>query len=88
MSIEIKATHEDKIFPIRDFISKLGKVQDEQFERLYAELVADGFPSDEGSKDWLFDYCFNSDPDEEVVSLEEYMDSDYMRKYRSEKRES
>jgi hypothetical protein len=82
---EIKAEHEDKIFPIRDFICRLGRVQDEQFKKLHAELVADGFPPDEEMKSWLFDYCFNSDVDEEVVSFEEYCDCDFMRTYRAKK---
>jgi hypothetical protein len=80
--IEIKAEHEDKIFPIRDFISELQKIQDERFEKLLAELIADGFDSD--LTDRLFDYIFNSDPAVEQVTFEEFCDGKFMRKYHQE----
>lgn len=70
---KIKGEHEDKIYQIREFIARLGKVQDEQFERLHASLLEDGFPPDEITKEWLFDYCFNSDPEEDQVEFEEYV---------------
>jgi len=60
------------IYPVRMFISKLGDVQDDAFDKLYGELIADGFPSDELAKDWLFDYMFNSDPEEDPQTLEEF----------------
>ena len=84
--MNVKAEHEDKIYPIREFIHRLGDVQEEQFERLWSELVADGMEGDEITKDWLFDYCFNSDPEEDQVTFEEFCDKEYMRKYRREKK--
>jgi hypothetical protein len=83
--MDIKAKHEDKIYPIREFICRLGRVQDEQFKLLHSELVADGFPDDESTTNWLFDYCFNSDVDKEVVSFEEYCDCEFMQEYRARK---
>lgn len=83
--MKVKAEHEDKIYPIREFICRLGRIQDEQFEQLRKELVADGFPDDEQAIGWLFDYCFNSDIDKEVVSLEEYCDGNFMKTYRANK---
>jgi hypothetical protein len=83
--IKVKPEHEDDIFPIREFVCRLGKVMDEQFDKLYVKLVADGFPEDESTKSWLFDYLFNSDCDKEVVSFEEYMDSEFMIEYRQKK---
>jgi hypothetical protein len=82
---KIKGEHEDIIYPVREFICRLGRVQDEKFKELRQTLVADGFPDDEEMTNWLFDYCFNSDIDEETVSLEEYCDSDFMREYRENK---
>ena len=86
IEMKVKAEHEDKIYPVREFICRLQRIQDEQFENLLKELREDGFPEDERSADRLFDYCYNSDIDEEVVCFEEFCDFEFMRKYRIKKR--
>jgi len=79
--IVIKGEHDDMIYPVREFISRLGKVCDREFDELYEKLVADGFPDDESTKDWLFDYIWNSDPETDPFTFEEFCDWEYKREF-------
>jgi len=74
--MKIKAEHEDTIFPIREFVVRLGIIQDEQFEKLYAELLADDFPADPVTRDLLFDYLYNTDLKEDRT-FEEFIPLKY-----------
>ena len=74
--MKIKAEHEDKIFPIREFIVRLGIIQDEQFNKISAELIADGF--DPKLTDLLFDYLYNTDLEEDRT-FEEFIPPKYRK---------
>ena len=85
-AVKVKSTSpklDDKAYAVAEFIQKLGKVQDDQFEELYKEAQTkgwfEGFGVDEEgecvARGWLFDYCFNDNS--ELFS--EYCDADYQR---------
>lgn len=78
--IKIEGRHDDMIYPVRERVAFLQKICDQEYDALEAALIDDGLNA--GLADYLFDYVYNSDPDKEPVTFEEFCDHDYMREFR------
>ncbi len=76
----ITGKEEDKLYAAKKFIQELGKVQEDYFTKICAEL---GVEPDGEVEDWLFDYIFNDTSDN---GFEEYLDEGNIKtKYEGEK---
>lgn len=67
--------HEDAIYKTKVFINELQNVQEKYFSDLAQTLNMS-----ENGKDWLFDYIYNTSPDEKYDGFEHYLE-DFKQSY-------
>jgi len=75
--MNIKAEHEDMIFPVREFITRLRRIMTREIAELYDQLINDGFPQDQEMMDKLIKYVAHSDHTTNSLTFEEFCEEDF-----------
>jgi len=72
-------THpEDEIYKVKNFINELQRVQDQYFNKLVSNLRIDS-----QGEEFLFDYIYNGDEEDNEKTFEEYITPYTSRPYES-----